>query len=64
MVKVFQMYAYGVETDRFYEAHTAEEAVEEYKKDCIEEYERGFGGEPDMTAFNYVEAIPYDKYED
>ena len=64
MIKVFQMCVDGVETDRFYEAHTAEEAIEDYKKDCIEEYERDFGGKPDMTAFDRVDAILYDEYED
>ena len=64
MIKVFQMAVDGVETDRFYTAHTAEEAIEDFKKDCIEEYERDFGGEPDMTAFDGVEAILYDEYEE
>lgn len=64
MIKVFQMFVDGVETDRLYEAHTAEEALEDYKKDCIEEYERDFGGEPDMTAFSGVEAILYGECED
>ena len=64
MTKVFQIYVGGEETERFYETETAEEAIEEYKKDCIKEYERDFGGEPDMTAFDYVEAILYDEYED
>ena len=64
MIKVFQIDVDGVGTDRFYEAHTAEEAIEDYKKDCIEEHERDFGGKPDMTAFDRVEAILYDEYED
>ena len=64
MTKVFQICVDGVETESFYAAHTAEEALEDYKKDCVEEYERDFGGEPDMTVFDYVEAILYDEYED
>ena len=64
MIKVFQISVDGVETDRFYEAHTVEEAIEDYKKDCIEEYERDFGGEPDTTLFDCVEAILYDEYEE
>lgn len=63
MIKVFQICVDGVDTDRFYTAETAEEALEEYKKDCVEEYERDFGGEPNMTAFDRVEAILYDEYE-
>ena len=57
MIKVFQIAVDGVGTDRFYKAHTAEAALEEYKKDCIEEY----GSKLDMTG---VEAILYDEYED
>ena len=64
MIKVFQISVDGVDTDRFYEAPTAEEAIEDCKKDCIEEYERDFGGEPDMSCFDCVEAILYDEYED
>ena len=64
MTKVFQIDVDGVGTDRFYEAETAEEAIEDYKKDCIEEYERDFGGEPDVSCFDRVEAILYDEYED
>ena len=64
MIKIFQMCFDGVETDRFYEAHTAEEAIEDYKKDCIEEYKRDFDSEPDMTAFDYVDAVLYNEYED
>lgn len=64
MIKVFQIAVDGVETDRFYEAHTAEEAIEYYKKDCIEEYESDFGGEPDMSCFDGVDAILYDEYEE
>ena len=63
MTKIFQICVDGVETESFYAAHTAEEAIEDYKKDCVEEYERDFGGEPDMTVFDYVEAILYDEYE-
>ena len=57
MIKVFQMAVNGVSTDRFYEAHTAEKAIEDFKKDYIED----FGSELDMTG---VEAILYDEYED
>ena len=57
MTKVFQIYVTGEETERFYEAETAEEAIEEYKEDCIKEYERDFGSEPDMSCFDWVEAI-------
>lgn len=64
MTKLFQIDVDGVETDRFYEACTAEEAIEDYKKDCVEEYERDFGGEPDMSCFDCVEAILYDEHED
>ena len=64
MIKVFQICVDGVDTDRFYEGHTAEEAIENYKKDCIEEYERDFGSKPDMAAFDCVDAILYDEYED
>ena len=54
MIKVFQISVDGVGTDSFYEAHTREAALKEYKKDCIEEY-----GELDMSR---VEAILYDEY--
>ena len=64
MIKVFQIDVDGVGTDSFYEAHTAEEAIEDFKKDYIEEHERDFGSEPDMAAFDRVEAILYDEYED
>ena len=57
MIKVFQIDVDGVGTDRFYEAHTAEEAIENYKKDYIED----FGSKLDITG---VEAILYDEYED
>ena len=60
MIKVFQIIVDGVGTESFYEAHTAEEAVKNFKKDYIEE----FGGEPDTTVFDEVEAILYDEYED
>ena len=59
-MKVFQIIVDGVGTESFYKAHTAEEAVKNFKKDYIEE----FGGEPDMTVFGEVEAILYDEYED
>ena len=55
MIKVFQIAVNGVSTESFYEAHTAEKAVEAYIED--------FGGELDMTV-NRVEAILYDEYED
>ena len=61
MTKIFQICVDGVETESFYAAHTAEEALEDYKKDRIEECERSFGGELDMT---HVDAILYDEYED
>ena len=57
MIKVFQIAVDGVGTDRFYEAHTVEKAIEDFKKDYIED----FGSKPDMTG---VEAILYDEYED
>ena len=56
-MKVFQICVGGVETESFYEAHTPERAIEDFKKD----YERDFGSKPDMTG---VEAILYDEYED
>ena len=59
MIKVFQIAVDGVGIDnRFYEAHTAEKAIEDFKKDYIEEYERDFGSE------DRVEAILYDEYKD
>ena len=59
MIKIFQITVGGVSTESFYESHTAEKAVEDFKKDYIED----FGSELDMTA-NRVEAILYDEYED
>ena len=59
MIKVFQIAVNGVSTESFYEAHTAEKAIEDFKKDYIED----FGSELDMTV-NRVEAILYDEYED
>ena len=56
-MKVYQIYVDGEKTDNYYEVYTEEEAIEEYKKDCIEAYKRDFGGEPDMTCFEDVEAI-------
>ena len=64
MIKVFQMAVDGVETDSFYTAHTAEEAIDSCKKDCIEEYKRDFSREPDMSCFSRIEAILYDEYEE
>lgn len=64
MIKVYQICVGGVGTDEFYTARTAERAVEDYKRDCIDEYERKFGGKPDMTVFDEVDAILYDEYED
>ena len=60
--KVYQICVGGVGTDWFYTTYAAERAVEDYKKDCVEEYERNFGRKPDMTIFDGVDAILYDKY--
>lgn len=56
-MKVYQIYIEGEETDNYYEAYTEEEAIEEYNKDCIEAYKRDFGGEPDMSLFDWVESL-------
>ena len=53
----YQIYVDGQPTDYFYTAYSRKEAIEKYKKDCVEEYKREFEGEPDMSIFDWVEAL-------
>ena len=49
----YQIYVDGQPTDNFYKAHSKEEAIDDY----IEDYKRNFGGNPDMSCFDWVEAL-------
>ena len=53
----YQIYVDGQPTNNFYNADSKEEAIEEYKKECIESYKRDFGDDPDMSLFDWVEAL-------
>ena len=53
----YQIYVDGQPTNNFYKAYSKEKAIEEYKKDCTEYYKRDFGSKPDMSLFDWVDAL-------
>ena len=54
MYREFKIYVDGEDTGRIYGADSPEEAVQQYKDDCIALYRRNFGYEyePDMEEFD------------
>ena len=53
----YQIYVNGGPTNKFYRAESKEDAIEKYKKDYIRLYKRVYGSDPDMSCFDWVEAL-------
>lgn len=52
MYREFRIYVDGEDTRRIYGADSPEEAIQQYKDDCIAEYRMDFGEDPDMDTLD------------